>query len=71
MKDAHAYQDDSGSMTNESSMQNLILFNKDASLSSPKEIPKDMPRMRRRITNCNGCGVKLQPTVFYCDLCGK
>eukprot|EP00973_Karenia_brevis_P041797 5786672-Karenia_brevis.AAC.1 len=29
-----------------------------------------MPRMPRRVANCKGCGVQLQTTVFYCDLCG-
>eukprot|EP00973_Karenia_brevis_P036894 5083853-Karenia_brevis.AAC.1 len=35
----------------------------------PKEFPKGMPRVPRRITNCSGCGAQLQTTVFYCDLC--
>eukprot|EP00973_Karenia_brevis_P015384 2104084-Karenia_brevis.AAC.1 len=31
-------------------------FDKKASFNWPEQMPRSMPRMPRRITNCNGCG---------------
>eukprot|EP00973_Karenia_brevis_P003262 448845-Karenia_brevis.AAC.1 len=31
-------------------------FDEKASFNWPKQVPRSMPRMPRRITNCNGCG---------------
>eukprot|EP00973_Karenia_brevis_P074334 10327987-Karenia_brevis.AAC.1 len=31
-------------------------FDENASFNWPEQVPKSMPRMPRRITNCNGCG---------------
>eukprot|EP00973_Karenia_brevis_P038831 5359366-Karenia_brevis.AAC.1 len=31
----------------------------------------ELPKAPKRITNCSGCGERLQSTVFYCDLCDK
>eukprot|EP00973_Karenia_brevis_P031307 4321411-Karenia_brevis.AAC.1 len=58
-KRTHAYQIDP-ELSRESSRANGSIFDEKASFNWPKQVPRSMPKMPRRITNCNGCGVQLQ-----------